>query len=342
MKCDVDFKDLVDAYYDCRANKRRTDSAITFELNLEVNLKRLHTELIDGTYQIGRSVCFVVEKPRIREIWSAEFRDRIVHHLIYNRLSPKWNKSFIADSCACIPGRGTKYGAVRLESHIRSFTENWKHDYFYLKCDLANFFVSIDKNILWSLIEPKIDTEWVKYLTKKVLYNNPREGAVFSSSQELMDKVPSHKRLLLTPPNLGLPIGNLTSQFFANILLDSLDKYVKHDLKTEKYIRYVDDCIILGRTTDELLEIFSKMKEKVSLLNLSFNPKKCFIQPISRGVSFVGQTIYPYRRVPLHNTVSNCFQKVVETPESLQSFAAYFGQAEKSYNLVNKLFRSIP
>lgn len=338
MKCEFEFEELVAAYYDCRKNKRRTDSAITFELHLEQNLWQLYQELTSGEYQIGRSVCFVVEKPRVREIWSAEFRDRIVHHLVYNRLSPKWNRLFVADSCACIPGRGTKYGAERLHKHIRSYTENWKHDYFYLKCDLSNFFVSINKDILWELILKEMGShpEWLIHLTELILYNDPTINALFNSPKELMERVPPNKRLLLAQKNRGLPIGNLTSQFFANILLDALDKFIKHILKVEKYVRYVDDFIILGKSSRELSDIYRKIKEKVLELGLMLNPKKCFIHKISRGVSFVGQTIYPFRRVPLSNTVRKCLNKLETSPTSLQPFIAYISQAQKSHNLVNK------
>ncbi|HBO82067.1 MAG TPA: reverse transcriptase, partial [Cupriavidus sp.] len=136
---------MVAAYFDCRRRKRNTHSALVFEQRLERNLRDLHDELMDGSYKPGRSICFVVTRPKPREVWAADFRDRVVHHLLYNQIAPRFHASFIADSCACIPGRGTLYAAERLEAKVRSITQNWVHPAWYLKCDLANFFVSIDK-----------------------------------------------------------------------------------------------------------------------------------------------------------------------------------------------------
>jgi len=336
VPCDIEFEELVEAYFDCRRNKRTTHSALDFEMNLEENLLQLYHELRTGTYEIGKSICFVVKIPRVREIWAANFRDRIVHHLIYNRMSPKWNRRFSADSCACIPGRGTLYGATRLEKHIRSFTNNWEKDYWYLKCDLSNFFVSIKKDVLWSLMEPSIEDGWLKDITKLVLYSDPTKNFTLNSRDWEAELVPERKRLCLAGENTGLPIGNLTSQFFANILLNELDKFAKHTLKAKKYIRYVDDCIILAEDKETLIEMKAKMDEFVKTIGLSFNPKKCFIHKINRGVSFVGQTVYPHRRVPLKNTVDKCIEKAITSPDSIPCFIAYFEQAEKSYNLVQR------
>lgn len=336
---DITFEEVVLAYFSCRVNKRRRRSALSFELNLEVNLRQLYEEIADGSYTIGESNCFVVTEPRVREIWSAGFRDRIVHHLIYNRLSPQWNRSFIADSCACIPGRGTMYGAKRLEHHIRSFTHNWVEQKYYLKCDLANFFVSIDKNILWELMDTKLVEGRIKRLVYQILFNNPVDNCLILSDPSLMNKVPPNKRLMLAEENRGLPIGNLTSQFFANVLLDALDKYVKHELNVKKYVRYVDDCILLGDSPEQLTMWKNLMSEKVLELGLSFNPSKCFIQPIDRGVSFVGQTIYPHRRVPLKVTSDKCFDKADDY--NLHCYLSFFRQSQKSFHLCQKLISNI-
>ena len=112
---------------------------------IQFPLVELHAQLCSGQYRPGRSICFVITRPKPREVWAAQFRDRIVHHLLYNRIAPRFLESFTADSCACIPGRGTLYAARRLEAKVRSITRNWTRRAFYLKCDVANFFVSIDK-----------------------------------------------------------------------------------------------------------------------------------------------------------------------------------------------------
>ncbi|UGA37890.1 hypothetical protein JOS77_28795 [Chromobacterium haemolyticum] len=148
---------MVAAYFDCRRSKRNTSSALAFEARLERNLFQLYEELEDGSYRPGRSICFVITRPKPREVWAADFRDRIVHHLLYNKVSPRFHASFIADSCACIPGRGTLYAAERLEAKVRSITQNWSRPAYYLKGDLANFFVSIDKQVLHTLLAREED-----------------------------------------------------------------------------------------------------------------------------------------------------------------------------------------
>src|SRR5574343_38126 len=118
------FELLLQAYLNCRKHKRNTASALAFEQDLEHNLWQLHSELSGGTYTPGKSVCFVITRPKAREVWAADFRDRIVHHLLHNHIGPRFYARFIADSCACIPGRGTLYAAQRLESKVRSITQN--------------------------------------------------------------------------------------------------------------------------------------------------------------------------------------------------------------------------
>jgi hypothetical protein len=171
---DFSFPDLVQAYFDCRQTKRNSASALAFEQDLERNLHRLNDELQDGAYRPGRSICFVVTRPKPREVWAADFRDRIVHHLLYNRIAPRFYAGFIADSCACIPGRGTLYAAQRLESKVRSITQNWSRPAHYLKLDLANFFVSIDKPILRDLLATRITEPWWMQLAEQILFHDPR------------------------------------------------------------------------------------------------------------------------------------------------------------------------
>lgn len=134
------YEDLVAAWLDCRRAKRTTAAAQAFELDIEANLAALYQALTAGTYQPGRSICFVINRPKNREVWAAGFADRVVHHLLYRAIGPRFERAFIADTCACIKGRGTLYAARRLEAKVRSITRNWTRPAFYLKLDLANFF----------------------------------------------------------------------------------------------------------------------------------------------------------------------------------------------------------
>jgi hypothetical protein len=122
--CKIKLEELLRAYYDCRKNKRNTINALKFEIDLEKNILNLYNDLVNGTYEIGRSICFVVKNPKPREVWASNFRDRIVQHLVYNRLKEKFHNKFIKESCACIPGRGVLYGVKTLEHQIRSISNN--------------------------------------------------------------------------------------------------------------------------------------------------------------------------------------------------------------------------
>ncbi len=335
---DFSFTELVRAYIDCRKTKRNSASALAFEQDMERNLFDLYGELQDGTYQPGRSICFVITRPKPREVWAAEFRDRIVHHLLYNRISPRFYASFIADSCACIPGRGTLYAAQRLESKIRSITQNWSRPAYYLKLDLANFFVSIDKRIVRDLIAARVTEPWWMGLAETILFHDPRQNFELRGKPALLDLVPPHKRLDCQPAHLGLPIGNLSSQFFANIYLDTMDQFAKHKLRARHYIRYVDDFVLLHESPQWLnaahTEIAAFLPER---LNARLNPKKAILQPVDRGVDFVGHVVKPWHRSTRRRTVSEAVRKAATTPagDLFEVANSYFGllrQAEHSHH----------
>ena len=315
------------AYYDCRRSKRNSDSALAFELNLEQNLIQLHDDLIAGTYQPGRSICFVVTRPKAREVWAAAFRDRVVHHLLYNHVAPRFYASFIADSCACIPGRGTLYAAKRLESKIRSASENWSKPIFYLKCDLANFFVAIDKQVLRRQLAAKITEPWWLALAEQILLHDPRENFETRSPRHLFDLVPQHKRLAAQPSHLGLPIGNLSSQFFANVYLDALDQFAKHRLRAKHYIRYVDDFVFLHESPQQLNAWHAEVESFLMTLGARLNPTKTILQPVDRGVDFVGHVIKPWRRTTRKRALAQALKRTAEAPaEDLRETAnSYFG-----------------
>ncbi len=324
---DFSFEELVQAYHDCRRTKRNKPTAIEFEQDLERNLCRLADELRSGTYQPDRSICFVITRPKPREVWAADFRDRIVHHLLYNRISPRFYAGFIADSCACIPGRGTLYGAQRLEAKIRSITQNWSHTAHYLKLDLANFFVSIDKRVVRELLAKRVDGWWLQ-LAELVLFHDPRADFELRGDPALLDRVPAHKRLTSQPSHLGLPIGNLSSQFFANVLLDALDQHIKHDLHCKHYVRYVDDMVLLHESPRWLnaarADIDAWLPDN---LGLRLNPSKTILQPVARGVDFVGQVIKPWHRTTRRRTFNEALSRCRQMPggELYETANSYFG-----------------
>ncbi|SCW88943.1 Retron-type reverse transcriptase [Pseudomonas sp. NFACC05-1] len=321
------FSDLVQAYYDCRRSKRNSDSALAFEMDLERNLIDLHNDLTAGTYRPGRSICFVVTRPKAREVWAAAFRDRVVHHLLYNHVAPRFYASFIADSCACIPGRGTLYAAKRLESKIRSASDNWAKPIYYLKCDLANFFVAIDKEVLRRQLAAKITEPWWLALAEQILMHDPREDYEVRSPAHLFNRVPQHKRLTAQPARLGLPIGNLSSQFFANVYLDALDQFAKHQLGAKHYVRYVDDFVFLHESPQQLNQWLAQVQAFLPSLGAKLNPTKTLLQPVDRGVDFVGHVIKPWRRTTRKRSLAQALKRTAAAPaEELRETAnSYFG-----------------
>jgi RNA-directed DNA polymerase len=330
---DFTFTQLVEAYFDCRRTKRNSPSALAFEERLEKNLRDLFDELKSGSYAPRRSICFVVTRPKPREVWAADFRDRIVHHLLYRHIGARFENSFIADSCACIKGRGTLYAAQRLEAKVRGITQNWSRRAYYLKCDLANFFVSIDKRILHELLAERIGEPWWLSLTETVLFHDPRTNFELRGDPRLMDLVPPHKRLMNQPAHLGLPIGNLSSQFFANVYLDVLDQHAKHNLRARHYIRYVDDFLFLHESPEWLNEVLRGVEAFLpARLGARLNPKKTVLQTIDTGIDFVGHVIKPWRRYTRRRTFNDALSRVASAPAAdvFEMANSYFGLLRQS------------
>jgi RNA-directed DNA polymerase len=322
------FAAVVQAYADCRRTKRNSRSAREFECDLERNLYTLYEELAAGSWQPGRSICFVITRPKPREVWAAPFRDRIVHHLLYNAIGPAFEAAFIADSCACIPGRGTLYAARRLERKVRSVTHNWHQPAAYLKCDVANFFVAIDKRILQKQLERRIAEPWWRALAEQILFHDPRVDVEIQSTAALLARIPPHKSLFNQPAHLGLPIGNLSSQFFANVYLDALDQHVKHQLRARHYIRYVDDFVLLHDSAQWLNEAHDNIAEFLPReLGLHLNESKTIRQPVNRGVDFVGQVIKPWHRTLRPRTFRAALKRcaTVTAGDVFESANSYFG-----------------
>ncbi len=329
----LSFESLVKAYHDCRQHKRNKPSALQFEANLERNLISLYEDLQDGSYAPGKSICFVVTRPKAREVWAADFRDRVVHHLLYNHVAPRFYASFIADSCACIPGRGTLYAARRLEAKIRSASQNWSKPVFYLKCDLANFFVSIDKHVLRAQLARRITEPWWMQLADTILFHDPRQNVEIRGQQELLKLVPAHKRLSNQTADKGLPIGNLSSQFFANVYMDVLDQYVKHQIGAKHYIRYVDDFVLLHESPAWLNAALADITAFLpARLNAQLNPSKTILQPVARGVDFVGHVIKPWHTTTRRKTVRQALHRIATAkPEDvLARTNSYLGLLRQS------------
>ncbi|HBH36947.1 MAG TPA: reverse transcriptase [Curvibacter sp.] len=308
------FQRLVQAYLECRRTKRTSASAQAFEAMAEHNLYQLFEELASDAWQPGPSVCFVITHPKPREVWAARFRDRIVHHLLYNHIAPRFHARFVADSCACIPGRGTLYAAQRLEHQVRSITRNWSQPAHYMKCDLANFFVSIDKTVLLEQLQRQVAEPWWMSLAETILMHDPRQDVEVRGSRAELALVPPHKSLFNAPADHGLPIGNLSSQFFANVLLDDLDQFIKHRLRAPHYVRYVDDFILLHQSPQWLNQARVQIEQQLASLHLQLNPRKTILQPVARGIDFVGHLLKPHHRITRRRTVRMAMARLQDMP----------------------------
>jgi retron-type reverse transcriptase len=299
------------AYFDCRRAKRNSEEQLKFEFNLERNLIDLYESIGNRTYQPGPSVVFAILEPKPREVWAAQFRDRVVHHLIYNRLAPSYHNLFITDTYACIPGRGVHHGVHRAETFARQVTQNYRVEAWYTKVDIANFFCSIDRSILLSQLKHALVDDDMQFVVGIILNADQRENSILRSSKSRMAKIPPHKSLWNAPVGRGLPIGNLTSQFFANVYLDPLDCYVKRGLNQKRYLRYVDDLAMFGNDLD-LLRFSAKKIDSflAERLNLTLHPDKTKFGRVLQGFDFLGFYCLPGRRYLRHGTKARVNQKI--------------------------------
>ncbi len=322
--------DLFAAYFDARKHKRQTASALAFEANYEEKLFALYEEIKNFQYKINPSICFVVEKPVRREIFAADFRDRIVHHLIFNAINPIFEKHFIKDSYSCRIGKGTSYGIKRVDHFIRSCSENYQKDCWILKLDISGYFMSMDRNILYAKIEKKLKSYFLEakpplgglaskkveldlllYLLQKVIFNDPTKNCFVNGTRQDWVGLPRTKSLFGAKPGKGFPIGNLTSQLFGNIYLDEFDHFVKEKLKIKHYGRYVDDMVFVHQDKELLKSIVQKAKNFLqSQLQLTLHPKKIYLQNFCKGVQFLGTFTKPYRIYIASRTKQNFYAKI--------------------------------
>lgn len=311
------------AWLAARRRKRGKASVRAYEGRIEEKLVELQAALQAGSYAPGRSIRFAISRPKPREVWAAEIGDRVAHHVLYDAVGPRFERAFIADSCACIEGRGTLYGARRLLAKVRSISQGGRRRAYYLKCDIANFFVSIHKPTLWTLLERRIHEPHLHELARRILFHDPRADVLTQGSLRTLELVPEHKRLGSQSAERGLPIGNLSSQFFANVYLDALDQHVKHALRARHYIRYVDDFVLLHEDPAQLrawcAAIDAFLQER---LLVRLNPAKTILQPVARGVDFVGHVVRPSHTVIRRSTVHAALQRLEASPPSRVAAAA--------------------
>lgn len=315
------FPNLCEAYLDCRRHKRKTCHAAKFELNFESELLKLERELQAHSYKIGRSVCFVVEKPTLREVFAATFRDRVVHHLLYNLLEPVFEPIFIAQSYACRKDKGVHESLKGLQRYLRKVTKNHHQEAYFLHLDIRGFFMSLNKETLFRLISNQVKNPELLWLTKLIIFNNPIENFTSKGDKSLFAKIPPHKSLFHISKDQGLPIGNLTSQFFANVYLSELDQFVKHNLKIKYYLRYVDDFLLLSCDREQLEEwrvaIIAFLKER---LQLELNLQKQILQATDGGIDWLGYIVKPDYILVRRRNVKNFKRQLFQYNQILKKY----------------------
>lgn len=333
----VSFENLLLAARKAQKGKRFKDSTARFNLNLEKELLRIQKELKEKTYTSGRYKEFVIYEPVKRLISAAPYRDRVVHHALCNIIEPLFEKTFIYDSYANRKEKGTHRAIGRFSSYMRKYN-------YVLKCDIKKFFPSIDHGILYSILEKKIADRDVLWLMKTIIdHSNPQEP--------VLDYFEGDNLFALFERNRGLPIGNLTSQFFGNVYLNGFDHFIKDELGYKAYLRYVDDFAVFTNDKRELLEIKTRMEGYLQKLRLELHPVKTRIFPVKNGCEFLGFYIYPHlmkvkkANVRLFEKRLGRMQKAFKTgkmslekiQKSVQGWIAHVEHAD-SYGLREKIF----
>jgi len=286
------FNNIYRCYLKCRKNKRNTVNALKFELKAEENILELEKMLKNKTYHPLRSVLFFVKKPKPREIFAADFRDRVVHHILVSYLEPIFEKIFIYDSYSCRKNKGIHKGVKRLQSFIRKVSKNGKLRTYYLQLDIKSYFISIDKEILFSVIKKRVKNNEALWLAEKIIFNDCTKNYILRDKINLFNKLPQAKSLFGKENKTGVPIGNLTSQFFANVYLNEFDQFVKQNLKCGYYTRYTDDFILLNNSKEKLFNWKRELEEFLQTrLKLRLNDSRTKLQPVSNGIDFLGYII---------------------------------------------------
>jgi len=260
------FAALYRAYQFCRRGKREREYAIEFEQDLEKNLLDLRDDLVEGRWMPGRYSRFFVEDPKRRLINAPPYEDRVVHQAVSGAILPIWEPMFIYDTYACLAERGTHIAVDRLQQFMRRHPEGTG---YVLQLDVKSYFASIDHEVLLSLLAKRIRDRRMMHLIRQIVESY--EDA----------------------PGVGIPLGNLTSQGFANIYLHELDMFAKHGLRIKQYLRYMDDITLVHDDKAQLWEWRDEIEAFLAdRLHLRLHPDKQVLAPVDCGVKYLGYWVY--------------------------------------------------
>lgn len=317
----ISIENIFQAWKEFGKGKAKRLDVQEFERNLEDNLFALQQKLKDKTYRHGEYQSFYVNDPKQRHIHKANVTDRVVHHLLYTFLYKLFDSSFIYDSYSCRLKKGTHKGLKRLEGYTRKVSQNYTTDCWALKCDIRKFFASVDHEVLLNLLKKKINDSDIIWLLQQIIYG------FYSDRGE----------------GRGMPLGNLTSQVFANIYMNELDQFVKHKLRMHHYVRYADDFLFLLKDKELLCEYVDVLRQFLSSeLKLELHPDKIIFRKLEWGIDFLGYIILPHYILPRTKTKRRIFRKLKDKiglenfEQTMQSYLGYLKHAN-SYGIQQNL-----
>lgn len=315
---------IFQAYEEFRIGKKKKRDVIEFERNREDNLFAIHELLLSKTYYPSTYTSFYVRDPKIRLIHKATVTDRIIHHIVSRELDPIFEPTFIAHSYACRKNRGAHKAVIAFQKMAWKISRNNTRTCWVVKCDVKKFFASVNHKILVNILTRKIKDGDFLFLLQKII-----ESFYSDRTTDIINKK-------------GIPIGNLTSQFFSNIYLNELDQYVKHVLKVKYYIRYADDFVLLSTSKEYLEGLLPSIETFLhDMLDLELHPQKIIYRKFSSGVDFLGYIVFPYYILPRTKTKRRLLKKIrikvqqykegkitkEKLNETIQSYLGYLSHA---------------
>ena len=291
-------EELWDAYCDCRRRKRSSPEAIEYARDYESRLCSLRERLNSGEYRISPAKRFAVKAPKLREVYAYAFEDRIVEHLIANRILPILEDGFfIPDVFSCRRGKGVLYGVKRVAEQIRAIGK----DCWFASVDISGYFPNMRRAVIWETLEPVIRAGW-RYgddiepwlsLLGTFIFHDPSRDCIECGDIDALKRVPPEKCLR---SDRGEPIGNLLNQIFALVYLTPTDRWLSSEV--EGYGRYVDDMILLSPDKEKLLKLIPRLRRRLFNIGLTLNEKKTAVQRADKGVRFTGYVIKPWGIYP--------------------------------------------
>jgi hypothetical protein len=310
------------SYFQARKNKRNTHNQLRFEMQQETQLYHLAKAIYNRSYTPQPCIAFIIKKPVMREIFAADFIDRVIHHLIYRCIYTAIDQKLINDSYSCRLGKGTLYGIERAKGFMRSSSEDYTKETYYLKLDIEAYFMNIDHSLLYEKVMRMlpvskksflgISRDTLVHLIEQTIFNAVVANCRIKGSKSDWMGLPASKSLFNYPATTGLPIGNLTSQIFGNVYLNDFDYYVKTVLKIKHYGRYVDDMIFFHNDRQYLESLLPILKVQTDKVGLKIHPNKIVLKSIHEGIPFLGQIIKPHRSYVGNRTKNNFYQAILK------------------------------